>query len=221
MILTIQHSTIKALLTFAASKDVRYYLLGICVDVRAATDARLADVTLVATDGVILLAHPVSLSDVEGALEPGQYIIPRDALEAITPMKAGRTALPIKLTIRTPAPTTDAEGRAVTARPEVEITGATTLRTAPIDGRYPDWRRVLPRTASGVPAPFDGRLIARIAKAYDHMNEKPRLFQLSIHHNGPTGASLITGWAGDGLGVIMPMRDPTPFPETFPAWSLA
>ena len=119
MILTIQHSTLKALLTVAATKDVRYYLLGICVDVRAATDARPADVTLVATDGAILLAHPVPLSDVEGAIEPGQYIIPRDALEAVTPMKAGRTALPIKLTIRTPAPTTDAEGRAVVAPPEV------------------------------------------------------------------------------------------------------
>jgi hypothetical protein len=221
MILTIQHSTIKALLTIAADKDVRYYLLGICVDVRAATDARPADVTLVATDGVILLAHPVPLSDVEGVIEPGQYIIPRDALEAVAPMKAGRTALPITITIRTPAPTTDADGRTVVARPEVEITGATTLRTAPIDGRYPDWRRVLPRTASGVPAPLDGRLIARIAKAYDYMNEKPRLFQLSIHHNGPTGASLITGWKGDGLGVIMPMRDPDTFPETLPAWSLA
>lgn len=221
MILTIQHSTIKALLTFAAGKDIRTYLNGICVDVRAATDDRPADVTLVATDGVILLAHPVPLSDVEGVIEPGQYIIPRDSLEAVAPMKAGRTALPITLTIRTPAPTTDAEGRTVAARPEVEITGATTLRTAPIDGRYPDWRRVIPRTASGVPAPFDGRLIARIAKAYDHMNEKPRLFQLSIHHNGPTGASLITGWRGDGLGVIMPMRDPDTFPETLPAWSLA
>lgn len=221
MILTIQHSTLKALLTFAADKDVRYYLLGICVDVRAATDARLADVTLVATDGYVMLAHPVPLSDVDGVIEPGQYIIPRDALESAARMKAGRTALPITLTIRTPAPTIDAEGRTVAARPEVEITGATTLRTAPIAGRYPDWRRVLPRTASGVPAPFDGRLIARIAKAYDYMNEKPRLFKLSIHHNGPTGASLITGWKGDGLGVIMPMRDPDTFPEALPAWSLA
>ena len=221
MILTIQHSTIKALLTIAADKDVRYYLLGICVDVRAATDARLADVTLVATDGHIMLAHPVPLADVDGVIESGQYIIPRDALEAVAPMKAGRTALPIKLTIRTPAPTMDAEGQTVVARPEVEITGATTLRTTPIDGRYPDWRRVLPRTASGVPAPFDGRLIARIAKAYDYMNDKPKYFQLSIHHNGPDGPSLITGWKGDGLGVIMPMRDPDTFPETLPAWSLA
>ena len=220
MILTIQHSTLKALLTVAATKDVRYYLLGICVDVRAATDARPADVTLVATDGAILLAHPVPLSDVEGAIEPGQYIIPRDALEAVTPMKAGRTALPIKLTIRTPAPTTDAEGRAVVAPPEVEITGATTLCTAPMDGRYPDWRRVIPRTASGIPAPFDGRLIARIAKAYDYMNDKPKHFQLTIHHNG-SGPALITGWEGGGLGVIMPMRDPDTFPKTLPAWSLA
>jgi DNA polymerase-3 subunit beta len=221
MILTIQHSTLKALLTFAAVKDIRYYLNGICVDVRAATDARPADVTLVATDGHIMLAHPVPLADVEGVIEPGQYIIPRDALEAVTPMKAGRTALPIKLTIRTPAPTIDAEGRTVAARPEVEITGATTLVTAPIDGRYPDWRRVLPRTASGVRAPFDGRLIGRVTKAYDYMNDKPTYFQLTIHHNGPTGAALITGWKGDGLGVIMPMRDPDTFPEALPAWSLA
>ena len=218
MILTVEHSTIKALLTIAADKDVRYYLLGICVDARAATDDRPADVTLVATDGAILLAHPVPLSDVDGVIEPGQYIIPRDALEAIAPMKAGRTALPITITIRTPAPTTD--GRTVAARPEVEITGVTTLRTAPIDGRYPDWRSVIPRTAAGVPALFDGRLIARIAKAHDLMNAKPKYFQLTIHHNG-TGPALITGWKGDGLGVIMPMRDPDTFPETLPAWSLA
>jgi len=220
MILTIQHSTIKALLVFAAEKDVRYYLNGVCVDVRAATDARPADVTLVATDGVIMLAHPVPLEDVEGVIEPGQYIIPRDALEAIAPRKAGRTALPLTITIVTPTPTVDADGRTVAARPDIEITGATTLRTAPIDGRYPDWRRAMPRTASGVPAPFDGRLIARITKAYDLMNDKPKYFQLTIHHNGPASASLITGWRGDGLGVIMPLRDPASFPEAFPAWSL-
>jgi DNA polymerase-3 subunit beta len=221
MILNIQHSTIKALLIFAAEKDVRYYLKGVCVDVRAATDARPADVTLVATDGVILLAHPVPLEDVDGVIEPGQYIIPREALEAIAPMKAGRTALPIKLTIVTPAPTVDAEGRTVAPRTEIEITGATALRTAPIDGRFPDWRRVMPRTVSNVPAPFDGRLIARVAKAYDYMNDKSKYFQLTIHHNGQDGASLITGWRGDGLGLIKPMRDPAPFPETSPAWSLA
>ena len=220
MILNIQHSTLKALLVFAADKDIRHYLNGVCVDVRVATDTRPADVTLVATDGVILLAHPVPLDDVEGVLEAGQYIIPREALEAIAPAKAGRTALPVKIAIVTPAPTVDAEGRTVAPRTEIEITGATTLRTAPIDGRFPDWRRVMPRKASGVPALFDGRLIARIAKAYDYMNDKPKLFQLSIHHNGPDSPSLITGWRGDGLGVIMPMRDPDTFPKTLPAWSL-
>lgn len=209
----IDHKVIRALLAIAAKHDVRYYLKSIAVDARA------SDVTLVATDGHALLAVPITEADVETRPPEGVYVIPREALEAVKPAKAGKTVLPIDIQVVTAPdqPDPDRLGVTIKGKTSITITGATSAVTAPIDGRYPDWRRVIPRSRSGEPAQYQPRLIDALGAAAELLGAFP-----AIHHNGQAGA-LVTFDGGDSgaLGVIMPYRVDAVWPETFPAWALA
>ena len=196
MKITIDHSVVKALLICAAKQDVRYYLKGVLVDARAN-----GDVVLVTTDGHRMLAYPVATDAIE-ALAPGQYIIPREALEAVKPCKAGRHVLPITIEIDV------ANGR------ENKITGATSTVTPLIDGKYPDWRRVLPKTVSGEPTQYQAEYLGDFGRIADLLGTK----YPHIHHNGSSAA--IVGNLGAALGVLMPMRSDAEF-SALPAWALA
>jgi DNA polymerase-3 subunit beta len=199
MKLTIEHAVIKALLLVAPKNDVRYYLKGVLVDVRA------QDVTLVSTNGAVLLSVPY-LDDVEGDRIVGQWIIPREALEAVKPCKVGRTVLPITVEINAGAETSDPDRPGVTikALDTITITGATTTTTKPVEGRYPDWRRVMPVAASFEVAQFDPALVATFGDVHALLGGSEK-FKPVIHHNGRGGA-LVSGLGRDALGVIMPLR---------------
>ena len=182
MKLTIAHDTIKALLLIAPKSDIRYYLNGVCVDVRNGA------ATLVATDGHRLLAVPVLADNVENAID-GQYIIPRDVLDAVKPVKLSlRGTLPLTIEI-------------VDTR--ITITGATTAASPTIDGCFPDWRRVTPATANNEPAQYQPEYIASFGKVGELLGGKK--VKCVIHYNG-MGAALVTFPTSEALGVIMPMR---------------
>lgn len=203
MKITIDHSVIRALLLCAPKTDLRYYLVGICVDARA------SDVTLVTTDGHRMLTYPVAADAIEG-LAPGEYIIPREALEAVKPAKAGRTTLPITIEIDV------VNGR------ENKITGATSVVTPLIDGKYPDWRRVMPAKATGEPAQYNGHYMADFHTIAGLLSDSKSPMAPIIHHNG-TGSALVTRLGAGALGVIMPVRydaEDMAHPG-LPAWALA
>lgn len=197
---TIDHSVIKALLKLAPKQDVRYYLNGVLIDVRQ------NDITLVATNGHAMLTVPLPADAVEGERTIGQYIVGRDVLEAVKPIKAGRTTLPIVIDIIPGAVTPDPDRPGVTlkAPDTVAVTGATTDTAKLIDGRYPDWRRVMPAQASLEVAQFDPALVSLFGDVRELLagasKEKP-----VIHHNGQAGA-LVSGLGRDALGVLMPVR---------------
>lgn len=209
MKITIDHSVIKALLICAAKQDVRYYLKGVLVDARA------TDVTLVTTDGHRMLAYPVATDAIE-ALAPGQYIIPREALEAVKPCKAGRVTLPITIEIVTAPDQPDPERAGVTikGKTSVTITGATSAVTPLIDGKFPDWRRVLPKTVSGEPTQYQAEYLGDFGRIAELFGTK----QPHIHYNGSSAA--IVSNLGAALGVLMPMRSDAEF-SALPAWALA
>jgi len=195
MKITISHDTIKALLLVAPKTDIRYYLNGVCVDVRQGT------VTLVATDGHRLLAVPVAADDIQSAME-GQYIIPRETLEAVKPVKVPRSDnLPLTIEI-------------VDAR--ITITGATTATSPTIDGRFPDWRRVTPTSANNEPAQYQPEYIASFGKIGELFGGKN--VKCVIHHNG-LGAALVTFPASEALGVVMPLRVDNEKHPGLPTWA--
>jgi DNA polymerase-3 subunit beta len=197
MKITIDHSIIKALLICAAKHDVRYYLNGVSVDARAN-----GDVVLVATDGHRLLAYPVAVDNIE-ALAPGEYIIPREALEAVKPAKVGRTTLPIHIDIVTAPDTPDPErvGVTIKGKTSITVTGATSAVTAPIDGQYPNWRRIVPASTSGELAQFNADYVAGFGDVCKLLGGSYGPF---INHNG--GACAVVTNLPGALGLIMPMR---------------
>jgi DNA polymerase-3 subunit beta len=202
MKLTITHDTIKALLLVAPKSDTRYYLNGVCVDVRNGA------ATLVATDGHRLLAVPVTADDVESAID-GQYIIPRDVLDAVKPVKVPRSDnLPLTIEI-------------VDTR--ITITGATTATSPTVDGRFPDWRRVTPATASGIPAQFNSDYLGAFGKVAELLGAKTKTGVTAVIHYNGTGAALVTFPTSQALGVIMPCRvgatDSVVHHPGLPAWA--
>lgn len=212
MKLTLQHNVIRALLTVAAKDDIRYYLNGVAIDATAS-----GDVVLVATNGHVMLTVPMSVGDIED-LRPGSFIIPRQALESVKPAKVGRTTLPIVLTIDIPAPEDDPQRPGVTIQKPTQfaVAGATTATGAVVDGIYPDWRRVMPATASGEMAQFNPALVARMGDAAQLLGGKPEY--MVIHHNGAGGA-LVSGFAGGALGILMPLRCDDQAHPGLPTWA--
>ena len=197
MKITLDHSVIKALLICAARHDVRYYLKGVCVDARVD-----GTVVFVATDGHRLLAYPVAVDNIE-ALAPGEYIIPREALEAVKPAKAGRTTMPIHINIVTApdAPDPERAGVTIKGKTSITITGATSAVTAPIDGKYPDWRRIVPASTSGEIAQFNADYVSGFGDVCKLLGGKYGPF---INHNG--GACAVVTNLPGALGLIMPLR---------------
>lgn len=199
MKITLDHSIIKALLICAAKHDVRYYLKGVCVDARA--DGTLV---LVATDGHRLLAYPIigGVNSVEN-LAPGEYIIPREALEVVKPAKAGRIVLPIHIDIVTAPDTPDPErvGVTIKGKTTITVTGATSTVTAPIDGKFPDWRRIVPASTSGEIAQFNADYVSGFGDICKLLGGKYGPF---INHNG--GACAVVTNLPGALGLLMPLR---------------
>jgi len=214
MKLTIDHAILKALLLMTPKQGIRYYLKGVLVDVRA------QDVTLVATNGHVLLAVPY-VDNIEGDRLIGQWIIPREALEAVKPCKAGRTSLPISIEIIPGAERPDPErpDATIKAPDTIIVTGATTASTKPIDGRYPDWRRVMPGSASLEVAHFDPALVATFGDVHSLLGGSEK-FKPVVHHNGRKGA-LVSGLGRDALGVIMPYRVDDMQHPGLPSWATA
>jgi len=97
-------------------------------------------------------------------------------------------------------------------------------------GRYPDYRRVIPEKTSGKPAKYSMQYLAMFAKvekllgkgtAYDKEKEKfisvPGM--LTIHHNGEKAAIITSNASADFLGVLMPIRDGNTGPFETPLWA--
>ena len=181
MKITIDHAIIKALLTAAPKKDIRYYLNGICVDASKET------VVLVATDGHMMISFPVSADAIENRIN-GQFIIDRVDLDAIKPAKAGKHTLPLVIEV-------DEKG--------YTISGATKAVNTLVDGKFPDWRRVVPQTLSGELAQFNLELLSRIDDIRKTLGRGA--CDATIHHNGKSCAQ-VTGLHPDALMLVMPCR---------------
>ena len=195
MKITIDYAIIKALLTAAPKKDTRYYLNGICVDATKDT------VVLVATDGHMMLSFPVSDDAIEDRIN-GQFIIDRVDLDAIKPAKAGKHTLPLVIEV-------DEKG--------YTISGATKAVNTLVDGKFPDWRRVVPQTLSGELAQFNLELLSRINDIRKVFGQDE--YATTIHHNGRSCAQ-VTGLKHHALMMLMPMRnDATQGDAPVPSWA--
>lgn len=188
---------IKAALRIAATDDVRYYLCGICIDTTG------PEPVAVVTDGARLLA--INIGEC-GTLPPGQYIVPGTALRAVKARRRDPSPLRIEFAVagRGAVPTFVIRGGVA------EISGKC------IDGKYPDWRRIVPRQLSRVVAQFNADYLASFAAAARDLSGKEAA-QPSIGHNGD-GPALLNLQCGDrAVALLMPMRT-DPVGDDLPAW---
>jgi hypothetical protein len=74
----------------------------------------------------------------------------------------------------------------------------------PIDGKFPEYRRVLPtNTPKGLAAQFDPALLARLGKAAAALKCK----HIMVHHDMPGASAMVTiRGCEDFVGVVMPLR---------------
>jgi len=182
MKISIQASAIRAATICAAKKDIRYYLQGVYINV-----AHRDYATVCGTDGHVLFAGRATIENMAGDLLPFNMIVPMDIIKKI-----------------------DKRAHAVILE---SLPDGTYLldgtRFAPLDGRFPDYSRVIPiigqiQPESAKPGHFDYALIVRGNDALNaYYGGKVKVYPLeqrgndsAVMHNGENVAVV----------VVMPMR---------------
>lgn len=195
MELQITIEQVKALLVIAPKSDARYYLNGALLEVKN------GQAWLVATDGMRLLA--INLTDGLRDLCDGQYIIPRDLLAGAKAKKSASVTVAL-----------DHFSSDSVARVRI-ITGASELAAPTIDGRFPDWRRVVPTHVSGAPAHYDPAYVGDFGTVAELLGGAR--ISARIYPNGTDAAPVELG-TDQALGLLMPLRAEC-FQYVRPEWS--
>lgn len=186
-IIKIPRDALKAVLLFAADRDIRYYLNAVLVEATGSATR------IIATDGHMLgVHHSEQTNEVK---EPTSLIVPRQAFAYLRPgkdAKTGRLLTAVQL---------EQDDRGWFVR---DLVSGLRFGFDPIEAKYPDYIKVIPKTVSGVPAAFNPNYIGRlgnVAKAF-----KADAWRVSFTHNGD-GAALVNISGTPGfVAVVMPMR---------------
>jgi DNA polymerase-3 subunit beta len=173
----------------AASDPTRYYLEGVCVEFSE------REIVYVATDGHILFAY--RQISAEHTLR-GSYIIPSAVIKAAKIRRGDNVTDLVK----------HENGKL-----ELRQAGWPSALFDPVDGTFPDWRRVIPETAKPDLAHYNPELLCRLWAAGKVIGA-----EASLHQNGNSPA-LVTYTEGNALGVIMPMSSLSA-DTSAPSWAL-
>jgi len=181
MRIVINRAALKAVSRFAAKQDIRYYLQGVLVE-SSPTETRI-----VGCDGHTLAVHR---ADAKGDNE-GSWtgIVPLPTVTALLKMKATHKTLrdaPITLSVQ--------ESGEIRAD---WIDQSINFRT--IDGKFPEYQRVIPAKLDNTPAWYQPEYLQRIADASKDIGES-----FTFGFNGNSASLAYIGQSM--LAVIMPMR---------------
>ena len=167
----------------APKSDVRYYLNGVLFEVTEA--GRF----YVATDGHKLVA-------IREERQPGdtigEWIIPREVILGIKIQKAGRN----------PVEYADLETEG--AKAKIDYCGTGTV-FAFVDGKFPDWRRVIPRMPTGEVAQYNPDYLVNVRDCAAAAVGTGKNAGLYLLHNG-NSAGLYQPGNPDFIGIVMPLR---------------
>lgn len=178
--ITIDRKALKAVSLFAAKKDIRYYLQGVLVE------STPLETRLIGCDGHTLGVHrSAAKGDNEGVFTG---IIPLDIVAAILKFKSPvkNDNIPVTLTV-----SDNGEIRA-------DYCGNSLLFKC-VDGKFPDYRRVVPTEISGEKAFFNPDYLLRIRDA-----SKVIGVAFAFGYNGNSAALATIGESM--VAVIMPLR---------------
>lgn len=164
------HRALDLVLPFAAYHDVRYYLVGMLVERK--TD----ELRFVATDGAGLAVLRVPSPGPDFAL-----ILSR---ETCKDLRSLLSAGPVRLLV---------EERRATL-----VQGPLTMDAATVDGKFPDWRRVLPEKQAGHAVLKAGAAHAVLAEAAMMGEEDAARCRLGRLEIGRSGVTVTAGAADAG-----------------------
>jgi len=178
--ITIDRKALKAVSLFAAKKDIRYYLCGVLVE------STPLETRLIATDGHTLGAHRSEAKDDNVGVFSG--IIPLDAVTAILKWKSPVRSddIPVTLTAQD-----NGEIRA-------DYCGQSIIFRC-VDGKFPDYRRVVPSQLNGKKAFFNPDYLIRLRDAAKALNTA-----FAFGYNGDSAALATIGESM--IAVLMPLR---------------
>jgi len=192
--LTVSLATLRAARTHAAEKDVRYYLQGVYLDTAAGK--------VVATDG-----HRLFAANARGVKSNyPAVIVPNETLDAALKQFTGEYARGKSLGAVDVTVTVD-ESHIAIGTPTGSVTGKA------IDGRFPEWRRVVPKPediGEQVPAVLNTQYLADACEALSiarNISKKGAgQHAIRIHMRGefPT---IVTDNTIGVLALVMPMRN--------------
>jgi DNA polymerase-3 subunit beta len=176
--ISINQTALKAVSRFSGVKDVRYYLCGVLVQ------ASPAETRLIATDGHTLAAHRTIIPSVDQAMG-GNYadiIIPLDVVQAVLkwkPAKKGEGELLL-------SPVSGGVWELSMGEQASQST-----RFKPVDGKFPDYRRVLPTALDGKLAQYNPEYLMRCKNVItDFTGKKGESAVIAIGYNG-TGPAIV------------------------------
>lgn len=198
---------LKAALLAASTEESRYHLCGVHVEPRMAGE--MFGATLVATDGAVLFAaadmpgyNAATVANLELAPLAESIIIPSHAVKRALQGYRGENV-------------------------DLWQTGKRDwilgdVAFNPVDGCFPEWRRVVPTSASGEAAAFDGDRLATVYKMFRAATgaRKPRGNDIGsgsrpwLRMNGGN-ATAVDFYDPDCFAVIMPLRPPGEDPAPF------
>jgi len=191
--LLIMSGHLAAIGMFAAKKDIRYYLQGICIDTSA------AGTFIVATCGHTLAVHQIDTV----AREAGQFIMPVSSLT--TMLKANRKNT-VKLTLPNGfSGKYDASTR-VKRQVTLESLKSEISIVVEMDGVYPDWRRVAQHDAAPYPHQvfFNPEYLVRVADAANLISA--RKFAVQVRPGGTGVGFAHLDHEGKTVAYVMPLR---------------
>ena len=188
--LMIMPGHLAAIAMFAAKKDIRFYLMGVCIDTGPNGSF------LVATCG-----HTVAVHQIDTVARPaGQFIMP---LVPLASMIKANKRVGIKITLPD-----NFAGRYEKAKRQVtleSLKGEIAI-VSELDGFFPDWRRVTRYDDSPYPQQvfFNPEYLMRVADAADLINT--RKFAVQVR---PGGMGVGFAWLdleGKTVAYVMPIR---------------
>ena len=183
----VQLGHLKALKLFVAKKDVRYYLNGVYVEFNK------YNTIFVATDGHRLLSTAVYHNEVQHGRDTLGVIIPIETIDALLKVKSTLGAASISLEVE----------NNVVKKIHV-VNDVVRLEARPIEGKYPDFRRVFPESVSYEAGNYDFAYLDDFNKAAQYISGVKNQ-KASLSQNG-NKAALVDIDCIDCAGVIMPLN---------------
>lgn len=201
MNITINTDIFVAASLFRGIDDIRYYLNGLLIET-GANGARL-----VGCDG-----HQLAVARIDGEYPESSIILPGSLVATVKSKTKGPQIVVLEFKEGHQHFKKQGKAEGIFVPRDITLTfGETTTSAKELDGKFPDYRRVVPSEVDGTTAQFDPSLVNRIDKACSILGYK---FFVGIAHNGKSsGLSVID----EGfLVVTMPFNaDPL---NTSPAW---